>query len=238
MNVSELLEANGITLRHASPGRYDVLCPRCSAERATAEHRRTKCLNVVVEGDDRTFWRCNHCNWSGPEKGSGAKRNGADRPALTTYEYRDVDGELRFRKIRNLPGRSSRFWLERPDGKGGWINRATGVDTNVLYRVDEVAKAIGAGHVVCCVEGEKDVDNLCRLGFVATCNSLGASEMAKAPKWKPEHSAQLAGADLVVLNDDDAASYAHADATCRLSLGIAKRVRRLAVNFQEVVHSV
>ena len=30
-----------------------------------------------------------------------------------------------------------------------------------------------------------------------------------------------------MFNDNDAAGYAHADATCKLSLGIAKRVRRL-----------
>jgi Protein of unknown function (DUF3631) len=41
------------------------------------------------------------------------------------------------------------------------------------------------------------------------------------------HSEQLRGADIVVLNDNDAAGYAHADATCRLSFGVAQRVRRL-----------
>ena len=30
-----------------------------------------------------------------------------------------------------------------------------------------------------------------------------------------------------MFNDNDAAGYEHADATCNLSLGIAKRVRRL-----------
>ena len=41
------------------------------------------------------------------------------------------------------------------------------------------------------------------------------------------HSRQLAGADLVVLNDNDPAGQEHAAAACHLSLGIAKRVRRL-----------
>src|SRR5262249_34190411 len=41
------------------------------------------------------------------------------------------------------------------------------------------------------------------------------------------HSDQLRGADVIVLNDNDPAGYEHADATCKLSLGIAKRVRRL-----------
>ena len=75
-------------------------------------------------------------------------------------------------------------------------------------------------------EGEKDVDNLWRLGFAATCNAHGASELGKTPKWYASHSAQLAGAD-ISSNDNDAAGYAHADTICKLSLGVAKRVRRL-----------
>ena len=88
-------------------------------------------------------------------------------------------------------------------------------------------KAIAEGRIVACVEGEKDADNLWRIGIAATCNAHGASEPGKKPKWTKAHSEQLAGADLVVFNDNDAAGHEHADATCKLSLGIAKRVRRL-----------
>ena len=63
--------------------------------------------------------------------------------------------------------------------------------------------------------------------FAATCNAHGASEPAKQAKVDGSHSEQLRSADIVVFNDNDAAGYAHADATCKLSLGIAKRVRRL-----------
>src|SRR5262249_22627910 len=37
----------------------------------------------------------------------------------------------------------------------------------------------------------------------------------------------LSGADIVVFNDNDPAGYEHATATCELSVGVAKRVRRL-----------
>jgi hypothetical protein len=77
------------------------------------------------------------------------------------------------------------------------------------------------------VEGEKDVDNLWRIGFAATCNAHGASEPGKKPKWAAAHSEQLRGADIVVLNDHDLAGCAHAETVCRLSRGLAKRVRRL-----------
>ena len=115
---------------------------------------------------------------------------------------------VRFRKVRNLPGREPRFWLEQPDGKGGWKKGTKGVDTSIIYRADEVQSAIAAGRVVCIAEGEKDVDSLWRIGVAATCNAHGASEPGKKPKWMAKHSAQLAGADLVVLNDNDAAGDA------------------------------
>ena len=88
-------------------------------------------------------------------------------------------------------------------------------------------KAIAEGRIIACAEGEKDADNLWRIGIIATCNAHGASEPGKQAKWTKRHSDQLHGADIVVFNDNDAPGYAHADATCRLSLGIAKRVRRL-----------
>ena len=56
---------------------------------------------------------------------------------------------------------------------------------------------------------------------------MARASRANEPKWTKAHSEQLAGADIVVLNDNDAAGYEHADATAKLSLGIAKRVRRL-----------
>ena len=85
----------------------------------------------------------------------------------------------RFRKVRNLPGREPRFWLEQPDGRGGWIRGTKGVETKLIYRADEVKKAIAEGRIIACVEGEKDCDNLWALGIAATCNAHGASEPGK-----------------------------------------------------------
>jgi hypothetical protein len=216
----ELLNANGITLDNYKPGQHYAICPQCSAKRQP-KNRNVKCLGVRIESGERVCWHCCHCEWSGPEKGNGAHRE------LPSYVYRDAAGTPRFRKVRNIPGREPRFWLERADGKGGWTKGTTGVDTKILYRRDEVTKAIAGGRVVAGVEGEKDTDNLWALGIPATCNAQGASEPGKKPKWTKAHSEQLAGADLVVFNDNDAPGYEHANATCRLSLGIAKRVRRL-----------
>jgi hypothetical protein len=131
--------------------------------------------------------------------------------------------------VRNPPGAKNKYWLCHPTGSGGWEKGAKGIDTTILYRADEVAEAIKTGREICCVEGEKDADNLWRLDIPATCNAHGAHDPAlnQKPKWYVAHSEQLRDADLVVLNDNDPPGYAHCDVTCRLSLDFAKRVRRL-----------
>jgi putative DNA primase/helicase len=128
--------------------------------------------------------------------------------------------------VRNAPGREPRFFLQKWTGLE-WARGTSGIDTSILYRADELAKAIGDGLEIIVVEGEKDADNLWRLGFAGTCNAHGASAPGKAPKWKKEHSDQLTGAAVVVLNDHDAPGVAHAQAVCELSIGVAKSVRRL-----------
>jgi putative DNA primase/helicase len=217
----ELLNTHGIELKSYAPGQHYATCPRCSAKRRK-EHQKNECLGVLIEPGDKVCWHCNHCDWSGPEKGSG----GGNKTELPAYIYRDRDGVVRFRKVRNRPGKEPRFWLEQPDGKG-WKKGTKGVDTTILYRADEVRRAIEAGREIAVAEGEKDCDNLWRIGIPATCNAHGASEIGKKPKWAAAHSAQLESADLVVFNDNDAPGYAHADTICKLSAGVAKRVRRL-----------
>jgi uncharacterized protein DUF3631 len=222
--AQDTLTKHGISLESYAPGRYYTTCPKCSHTRS-APHRKNKVLGITIGDDGSVCWGCNHCPWTGPEKGSGAASGGGRE--LQSYIYRDKDGVARFRKVRNAPGREPRFWLERADGRGGWVKGTKNVNTKIIYRVDEVTKAIAAGRIIACVEGEKDADKLWSIGIAATCNAHGASEPGKRPKWTKAHSEQLTGADIVVLNDNDAAGYEHADVTCKLSVGVAKRVRRL-----------
>jgi hypothetical protein len=240
MTPDELLKLNRIELQDVRPGRYYTTCPECSAKRRPV-HQKSECLGVTIEDDGSVRWGCNHCGWTGPQKGSrfgggrfgggrfggGGSGGGGNRAPLAAYLYRDRDGNVRFRKLRNLPGREPRFWLEHWDEATGWLKGAGGADTAILYRIDEIASAIANGHVIAVVEGEKDADNLWKLDIPATCNAHGASEPSKKPKWTAKHSEQLRGADIVVLNDNDAAGFAHAKAVCTQSIGIAKSVRRL-----------
>jgi putative DNA primase/helicase len=238
LSAEELLEAHGIRLNSYKPGTHKTYCPTCG-NRNQSSYAESKCLSVTIDAKG-TCWHCFGCGWSGPEK----------RPKQDLkpeYLYRDADGVVQFGKVRNPDpsGGDSRFWLARPDGRDGWIKGISAtrdgkktkvVDDTILYRADEVKEAIALGRAVAIGEGEKDVDNLWRVGIPATCNAHGAAATRDdagkplpkyTPKWKKAHSEQLEGADIVVFNDNDEAGYAHADAVCTLSLGLAKSIKRV-----------
>ena len=220
MNVNrktpeQLLSGHGIRLSSYSPGRYYTKRPECSRDRSTAAHRSAQCLGVTLEGDTVRFG-CNHCGMTGP------KSNGAGVPPFTGLCLPRPRRRSPIRKVRNTPGRQPQFWLEKWDG-AGWEKGTKDVDTSILYRANEVREAIENGRQIACVEGEKDADRVWSIGIPATCNAHGASETGKAPKWTRKHSEQLKGADIVVLNDNDVPGVAHAEAACKLSLGLAKK---------------
>jgi hypothetical protein len=224
MSPDELLAKYSIKLESTAPGRYYTTCPECSSKRKLANQSK-KCLGVLI--DERgACWHCNHCHWNGPEKGAGT---GKADPIETAYNYIE-DGEFRFQKVRYPKGHEPPFRIRTRGADGGWKWGAEGL-RKPLYRIDEITAAIKDGRTILVVEGEKDVDNCWRLGFPATCNFDGAVDVIKypnaKPKWKAEYSEALRDADIVILNDNDGPGYAHADVVCRLSHGLARRVRRL-----------
>ena len=141
MTPEELLAQYEIKLKNTAPGRYYTTCPQCSANRKAA-HRKLKCLGVTID-DASACWQCNHCKWKGPEKGTGRSNGQAgDEDFAATYDYAK-DGIVKFQKVRKRAGsRGGKYFIRRPDGNGGWINGTNGVDTTILYRIDDVNEAI------------------------------------------------------------------------------------------------
>jgi hypothetical protein len=117
---------------------------------------------------------------------------------VATYDYLDVDGTLLFQVVRY---EGKQFRQRRPDGRGGWIG-SLGRVKPILYRLAEVA----AADTVYVAEGEKDVENLRKLGLVATTSPMGASN------WRAEYADGLAGKHVVVLPDNDDAGRKYAAA--------------------------
>lgn len=136
------------------------------------------------------------------------------------YDYTNEDRELLYQVIRLVSGDPrQRFRQRRPDMSGGW-DWTLGDVRRVIYRLPDVLEEKRRGPVLV-PEGEKDVNNLVRLGYSATCNSGGAC------KWKAHHSEQLRDADVVLLPDADEAGWKHVNMVGASLTGIAMRVRVL-----------
>jgi hypothetical protein len=119
---------------------------------------------------------------------------------VATYDYLDADGKLLFQVCRIEPGKNGKpkdFVQRRPDGNG-WTWNLKGVEP-VLYRLPQLKKA----DEVLIVEGEKDADNLVRLGFCATTCPMGAG------KWRDRYTAALKGKNIVLIPDNDEAGQNH-----------------------------
>lgn len=153
--------------------------------------------------------------------------NGIGRPKLhprltATYDYVDERGELLFQVCRYDP---KAFRQRRPDGNGGWVNGRGCMDgaRRVLYRLVELIEAVACGHPIFIVEGEKDVENLAKLGIAATCNPGGAG------KWLPDYNEHLRGADVVLVPDNDDVGHKHVQEVGAALSGIAARLRVLVL---------
>jgi putative DNA primase/helicase len=134
-----------------------------------------------------------------------------------TYPYRDEEGNLLFECVRYR--NPKRFAQRRPDGKGGFVWNLQGI-RRVPYLLPELLAADPA-EIVLVVEGEKDVDRLRSLQFVATCNPMGAG------KWLPEYADHFAGRRVCILLDNDQAGREHGQQVARSLFGVAAEVQVL-----------
>jgi hypothetical protein len=152
----------------------------------------------------------------------GGRRKGGNSRIVAVYDYRDADGTLLFQAVRFSP---KSFRRRRPNGKGGWIWKLEDATPRVLYRLPEIQ---GERRVVF-GEGEKDVDNLWKLGIPATTNIGGAEAFAG---HADDYMLQLVSAgitEVVVCPDNDAAGWKLMRAVAAAAHGYGLRVRWLAL---------
>lgn len=144
---------------------------------------------------------------------------GAPAPTEMTevawYDYTDENGKFLYQVIRYMP---KTFRQRHQDANGKWVWGMEGV-RRVLYRLPAVLKS----ESVFIVEGEKDVDNLTKLGLIATCNVGGAK------KWLESYSESLKGKKAIVWPDKDDPGREHAEMVIKSLTGKAKMIYRLEV---------
>ncbi len=141
---------------------------------------------------------------------------------VATYDYHDASGKLLYQAVRYDP-KDFRQRRPDPDKPGSYTWKLGGVP-RVPYRL----VALSAEHTenyVFIVEGEKDADNLAKLGFTATCNAQGAG------KWHTLDTKTVVDAfkskRVVLLPDNDSKGQSHGKDVANRLRGIAAEIRIL-----------
>ena len=136
------------------------------------------------------------------------KSDFVDGELTNTYSYYDADGVLVFQVLRfAMPDGRKEFRQRVKDGNG-WKYSTTHLTQKPLYNLPKVLEAVSENRPVFVVEGEKDADTLTAIGLVATCNPQGADNGAGS-KWKQNHTEALAGARVVIIEDNDEPGRVH-----------------------------
>lgn len=161
-------DRKSLSLKIADDGKILVNCfARCSAQKI--------CEALSIEM--RHMWPPSNTPWSDTAT------------IVAEYDYTDEKGELLYQVVRTDP----KGFRQRRRIPGGWDWKMGDV-RRVLYRLPEV---LASARPVVIVEGEKDVDNLRKLGLLATTCAGGASG------WRPEYAQSLAGRWCIVVPDND-----------------------------------
>jgi 5S rRNA maturation endonuclease (ribonuclease M5) len=157
---------------------------------------------AVIDGLRRANLWCNRGNGSQPR---ARKPNGADRNALGE---RIASFDYKARDEKHL------YYVDRYEPKDFRRRPAGGV--NVLYRWPQIVAA-GPDATLFVCEGEKDADRVAALGFIATTVAHGS--------WKGVDVKDIAGRDVIILEDADQPGVKRALAAAQALRGTAKTIR-------------
>ena len=147
-----------------------------------------------------------------PERETPVKSGFDFHNVVSTYNYPNG--------TRKLRDRNKNFLWQHQGPSGEWAS-GRGDAAHVLY---QAGTAQGKVYLV---EGEKDADNVGRLGLYAVSSENGAGKGGK--KWYPEYSTELAGLGVVIIPDNDAVGREYMDTVAGEISRTAKSVKLLDV---------
>lgn len=144
----------------------------------------------------------------------------ATRRIAQIYDYRDASKELRYQVVRYEPKDFRQRRPKSPPARPGrieWDWNMAGV-RRLLYRLPEILAA-PEDRIIYFVEGEKDADNLARLGMVATTIAGGSNA-----RWTPALVEPLRGRSVLFIPDNDEPGRAFVRAGANALQGVAKEI--------------
>jgi putative DNA primase/helicase len=142
------------------------------------------------------------------------------------WEYKDENKRTVFVKHRFKIGESGKTYrLYKVDADGR--RHTTLSDARIVpYNLPELLEAKTAGRVIYLVEGEKAADALATIRVTATTAHTGAGS------WPEAITEYFAGANVVILPDNDLAGWGYAQKAVDAILPIAKNVKVVDLKLQ------
>ncbi len=157
-------------------------------------------------------------NGSGPE--SKKQKN---LVATFSYEYKKGKEAYQIRRFDLGNGSKTFEAWHKKDGK---YVPGMGEHKPILYHLPEIPEWIATGKRIYIPEGELKADCIISKGGAATTSPFGAGRN----KWRTEHSKALAGAEVVILPDNDKPGRDFAQDKAASLYGIVKNVKVLELS--------
>lgn len=165
-----------------------------------------------------------------PQNSPQRPQNNPQRPRNVDYFYSPVLKKTRFYTFdsQKQAFKKSFCWYHKTE-KGWEKGLPKGADGRSiappLYHRELLTVARERGKRVYICEGEKDVETLIGLGFLAVCSPHGAGRGKLESKWTADYSAAFEGLEAVILPDNDEAGQNLARYIANQILPVAKSVR-------------
>ena len=200
-------------------------CPIC--DKGNGKQHLSLIAGKTKEGTDKTGLKC----WKGTCDGKDIMqaiglelKDLYDNPEKitkqkavieTVYDYKDESGKVLFQAIRFKP---KDFRQRRIDENGKEVWNLQGVKL-VPYNLPALIANKEFKDIVFICEGEKDCNNLALLGFLSTCNPMGAG------KWKSSFNEYLKDFPVIIIADKDEVGRKHAEQVATELFPVAKSVK-------------
>ncbi len=149
------------------------------------DHVPSLCVN-----EEKGVYHCKSCGFKG--RLFDPNYNKRSRKIVAVYDYLDENKNILYQCVRFEP---KSFAFRRLDRNGKWVYNLKGV-RKIPYRLPELIEA-DIDTSIFILEGERDVDNLLKLGFVATTSPMGAG------KWSPDYNKYFKDRTVILVPDND-----------------------------------